>query len=58
MKYKRDYKIIIEADVNDEVYWNVYRKGDKSLATNFDLQVISEMLGIAKSCIDDELKGE
>ncbi len=26
--YKRDYKIIISADVNDEVYWQMLRKGE------------------------------
>lgn len=58
MKFKRDYQIIIKADMNDEVYWNVLRKGDPSAATKDDLQVISEMLGIAKSYIDDELKAD
>jgi hypothetical protein len=58
MRYKRDYKIIIEADCNDIVFWNVLRKGDPSLAEKEDLQVISEMLGTAKSHIDKALKGD
>lgn len=43
--YKRDYKIIISADVNDEVYWQMLRKGEPAACNEEEEKLAEEMIG-------------
>ena len=43
--YKRDYKIIISADVNDEVYWQILRKGEPAACNEEEEKLAEEMIG-------------
>lgn len=31
--YKQDYKIVISADINGEIYWQMFRKGESIFPT-------------------------
>jgi hypothetical protein len=43
--FKRDYKIVIQADSNDDVFWYVIRKGEKCVPlTDKELCLVSEMV--------------
>lgn len=42
--YKRDYKIIISADANDEVYWQMLRKGEPAACNEEEEKLVEEML--------------
>ena len=44
--FKRDYTIIISADVNDNVYWQMLRKGEPSVCNKEEEEkLVEEMLG-------------
>lgn len=43
--YKRDYTIIISADVNDEVYWQMLRKGEPVACNEEEEKLVEEMVG-------------
>lgn len=43
--FKRDYKIVISADSNDDVFWYVTRKGEEHIKlTNKELSLVLEMM--------------
>ena len=43
--FKRDYKIVIQADSNDNVFWSVTRKGEENvILTDKERILVSEML--------------
>lgn len=42
--FKRDYKIVIQADNNDKVFWSVTRKGENAPLTDKEFKIISEMV--------------
>ena len=44
MKFKRDYKIEVTADMNDLTFWKLIRKGEPARPTAEDKQVVAEML--------------
>ena len=44
MKFKRDYKIEVMADLNDRTFWKMTRKGEPAKPTDEDKQVVAEML--------------
>lgn len=51
--FNRDYKIVIQADNNDNVFWYVIRKGEKCVPlTDKELSLVSEMVNE----IGDDLK--
>lgn len=50
--FKRDYKIVISADSNDNVFWYATRKGGKAPLTQKEYQLVSEMVNE----IGDDLK--
>ena len=43
--FKRDYTIIISADVNDNVYWQMLRKGEPAVCNKEEEKLVEEMLG-------------
>ena len=43
--YKRDYTIIISADVNDNVYWQMLRKGEPAVCNEEEEKMVEGMLG-------------
>ena len=44
--FKRDYTIIISADVNDNVYWQMLRKGEPAVCNKEEEEkLVEEMLG-------------
>ena len=45
MKHKRDYTIIISADTNDNIYWQMLRKGEQAACNEEELKLAREMLG-------------
>jgi len=57
MKFKRDYKITVEADMNDEVFWSATHKGEpmSSEKSIEDYETISIMLESARRRITDVL---
>lgn len=44
VRFKRDYKIVIAADNNDNVYCQVSRKGEFASLTDEDNKIVSEMI--------------
>ena len=44
MKFKRDYKIEVTADMNDRTFWKLIRKGEPAKPTAEDKQVVASML--------------
>lgn len=44
MKFKRDYKIEVTADMNDCTFWKLIRKGEPAKPSDEDKQVVAEML--------------
>lgn len=42
---KEDYTIIIKADANDEVYWQMLRKGEPAACNEEEEKLAEEMLG-------------
>ena len=44
MKFKRDYKIEVTADMNDRTFWRLTRKGEPIKPSDEDEQVVAEML--------------
>lgn len=43
--FKRDYTIIISADVNDNVYWQMLRKGEPAVCNEEEEKLVEEMFG-------------
>ena len=56
--YKRDYKIIISADVNDEVYWQMLRKGDPVACNEEGEKLAEEMIGEVLHKLENKYKKE
>ena len=50
--FKRDYKIIIQADNNDEVYWSLLRKGEPAVCNEEEIRMVSSIFGELKTKID------
>ena len=44
MKFKRDYKIEVMADMNGRTFWQLTYKGDPVNPDTEDKQVVAEML--------------
>ena len=44
MIYKKDYTIIISADTNDNIYWQVLRKGEQAACYEEELKLAKEMI--------------
>ena len=44
MKFKRDYKIIISADMSDRTFLKLIRKGEPVKPSDEDKQIVAEML--------------
>lgn len=42
---KRDYTIIISADINDNIYWQMLRKGEQAACNEEELKLAKEMIG-------------
>ena len=49
---KRDYKIIISASNNDEVYWQMLRKGEPAVCNEEELKLAEEMIGAVKNRLE------
>jgi hypothetical protein len=41
---KKDYKLIIEADNNNEVYWKLLKKGELAAHNQEEMMLAEEML--------------
>ena len=44
MKFKRDYKIEVMADMNDRTFWKITRKGEPVKPSEEDKKIVAEML--------------
>lgn len=44
VRFKRDYRIVVSADNNDNVYCQVSRKGEFASLTDEDNKIVSEMI--------------
>ena len=53
MIYKKDYTIIISADTNDNIYWQMLRKGEQAACNEEELKLTKEMI----SAVICRLKG-
>lgn len=51
---RRDYKIIISADVNDTTYWQLLRKGEPAVCNEQEIRMVSQILGELKEKIDKQ----
>lgn len=51
--FKRDYKIIIQADNNDEFYWSLLRKGEPAACNEKEIRMVSTVFGELKTKIDE-----
>lgn len=56
--YKRDYTIIISTDVNDEVYWQMLRKGELAACNEEEEKLAEEMLGDILHKLENKYKKE
>lgn len=45
MIYKKDYTIIISSDTNDNIYWQMLRKGEQASCNEEELKLAKEMIG-------------
>ena len=55
--FKRDYKIVIQADNNDKVFWYAIRKGEKCVPlTDKELSLVSEMVNEIGDSLKQHLK--
>ena len=45
---RRDYKIIISADVNDTTYWQLLRKGEPAACNEQEIRMVSQISGELK----------
>lgn len=43
--YKRDYEIRIKGDSNDNVYWQLLRKGEPTACNEEEEKLVEEMIG-------------
>ncbi len=41
--YKRDYTIIISADVNDNVYWQLLIKGEPAACNEKEMKMVADI---------------
>ena len=44
MKFKRDYKIEVTADMNDRTFWKLIYKGEPANPSDHDKKIVSDML--------------
>ena len=44
MKFKRDYKIEVTADMNDRTFWRLIYKGEPANPSDHDKKIVSDML--------------
>ena len=51
---RRDYKIIISADMNDTTYWQLLRKGEPAACNEQEIRLVSQILGELKEKIDKQ----
>lgn len=51
---RRDYKIIISADVNNTTYWQLLRKGEPASCNEQEIRMVSQILGELKAKIDKQ----
>lgn len=51
MKFKRDYKITVSADIHDNVLWSATHKGESRTMTVEDYETIAAMLEEARQRI-------
>lgn len=51
---KRDYKIIIQADNSDNVYWNLLRKGEQAACNEEEIRMVSSIFAELKTKIDKQ----
>ena len=51
---RRDYRIIISADVNDTTYWQLLRKGEPAACNEQEIRMVSQILGELKEKIDKQ----
>ena len=52
--FKRDYKIIIQADNNDNVYWSLLKKGEHVVCNEEEIRMVSCIFGELKAKIDNQ----
>lgn len=53
--YNQDYKIVISADINGEIYWQMFRKGEPIFPTENEKILMKEMIDNAKRkiCVEE-----
>ena len=51
---RRDYRIIISADMNDTAYWQLLRKGEPAACNEQEIRMVSQILGELKEKIDKQ----
>ena len=51
---RKDYRIIISADVNDTTYWQLLRKGEPAACNEQEIRMVSQILGELKEKIDKQ----
>lgn len=52
--YKRDYEIRIKADSNDNVYWQLLRKGESAACNEEEIRMVSQIFSELKEKIDKQ----
>lgn len=52
--YKQDYKLIVSADINGEIYWQMFRKEEPIYPTGDEKVLMKEMIDSVKHKIDVE----
>jgi hypothetical protein len=50
--FRKDYKIIIQADNNDNVYWDLLKKGEQAACNEEEIRMVSSIFGELKTKID------
>ena len=51
---RRDYEIRIKADNNDEVYWQLLRKGEPAVCNEEEIRMVSQIFSELKEKIDKQ----
>ena len=51
--FRKDYKIIIQADNNDNVYWDLLKKGEQAACNEEEKRMVSSIFGELKTKIDN-----
>ena len=44
MIYKRDYRIVVSWDINDNMYWTLFRKGIPVQANEEEMELVNSVL--------------